>query len=68
MGERLAKEADALFKAKVEQVPLWHKAQQEGGVTNADAPELLLAMTGVIREVVLWIAGQVDDPPRRHQT
>lgn len=64
MGERLAREAESLFKAKVEQVPLWQKAMQQGGTTLAETPELLLALFGVMREVVLYVASEVDDPSR----
>jgi hypothetical protein len=68
MGERLAKEVDAIFKAKIEQRPPWQKMTQEGGASAADAPELLLATIGALREVVLYIAREVDDPPRRDDT
>jgi hypothetical protein len=67
MGERLAKEADALYKAKIEQSPLWHKAMRERGLTSSEALELTIEMTSVLREVVLHIAREVEDPPRRDQ-
>jgi hypothetical protein len=40
MGERLAKEADALFEAKIEQVPRWHKAIEDGGLNGGRRTEV----------------------------
>ncbi|HXN36415.1 MAG TPA: hypothetical protein VN892_00090 [Solirubrobacteraceae bacterium] len=64
MGERLAKEADALLKAKIEQNPLWHKAMQEGSTTPAETTKLMLALFRALQEVVLHIAREVEDLPR----
>jgi hypothetical protein len=64
MGERLAKEVDAILKAKIEQSPLWRRAIREGGARPEDAPELLFTMANTLREVVLFVAREVDDLPR----
>ena len=64
MGEQLAREADALLKAKIEQIPLWHKAMQEGSTTPGETSHLLLSLFGALREVVLYVAREVDDLPR----
>jgi hypothetical protein len=56
----LAKDVNALFK-----MPLWHKAMAEEGLSGSDAPALLGEMFGALREVVLYIASEIDDPPRR---
>jgi hypothetical protein len=67
MGERLAKEVDAILKAKIEQSPLWGRAMREGGVRPEDAPRLLFAMANTLREVIIYVAREVDDLPRANE-
>jgi hypothetical protein len=64
MGERLAKEVEAILRAKVEQSPIWKKGPQQGGFTPKDATMVLGDMYEALREVVVYLASEVDDPPR----
>jgi hypothetical protein len=66
MGERLAHEIDALFKAKVEESPPWRKgvaaSGDEVGLTEHEMTELIVHMVGAVREAVIHLAREVDDP------
>lgn len=67
MGEQLAKDVKALLKANLEQRPEWHKAMEKGGApTNRDAVRLLNQMFGALRETILFLAREIDDPPRNN--
>jgi hypothetical protein len=61
MGERLAKELGAVWKAKVEQVPEFHNAMA-GGADTREVITLLLELVWQMHESMVWLAGQVDDP------
>lgn len=62
MGERLAREADAIYKAKVEQGEAWHAAFRQGGVTTEEVVPMLAEAIGALREMILFLAREVDDP------
>jgi hypothetical protein len=64
MGERLAKDVEALFKAKVEQRPEWHRMMQKRGLSAKEAPAMLAVLFGALKEAVVYVAREVDDPPR----
>ncbi len=63
MGERLAKDVEALFKAKVEQRPEWHRMMQKRGLSAKEAPAMLAVLFGALKEAVVYVAREVDDPP-----
>ncbi|MHB1809736.1 MAG: hypothetical protein ACYCU0_10635 [Solirubrobacteraceae bacterium] len=64
MGERLAQEIDEVFQSKIEESPIWRKAQGAGeiGITDREMTELIVHMVGATREAVRHLAREVDDP------
>jgi hypothetical protein len=64
MGERLEKDVDAILKATTEQQPKWHRATETGGISPHDALPLLIALFGAMRDAVLFLAREIEDPPR----
>ena len=68
MGERLAKEVQAIFRAKFEQLPSWHEGgQQAGSFSDHEVIGLLAETIGALQETVLYIAREIDDPPRLNE-
>ncbi len=64
MGERLAKDVEALFTARVEQRPAWRRMMQKGSISPQEAVPLLVELFGALKEAVVFVAREVDDPPR----
>jgi len=64
MGQRLAKDVQAIFEAKVDQDPMWHRAIAEGGLNTPEVIEFLLGLSGALREAIVYLAGELPDPSR----
>lgn len=64
MGERLAKDVEALFTARVEQRPAWRRMMQKRSISPQEAVPLLVELFGALKEAVVYVAREVDDPPR----
>jgi hypothetical protein len=62
MGERLAKEVDAIYKARMEQGPAWHEGFARGDFTAEEAIPLVFEAIGALHATLVHLAGQIDDP------
>ena len=64
MARNLEKEIDALFRAKLEQLPAWHKTTSRPGdevLSFKDGLDLLYGMIRNHREIILRLAREIDD-------
>jgi hypothetical protein len=64
MGERLAKDVEALFAASVEQRPEWRRIRERGNTSPQAAVPVLVEMLTAMKTALLFIAREVDDAPR----
>lgn len=67
MGDRLAKEVEAIYKARPERSDEWQVAMKEG-LTIGNAPAFLVEVTAALQEALVYLAREVDDPPRLNET
>jgi len=65
MGERLAKDVEALFAASVEQRPEWRRMRAMENIDPEDVPRVLVGLFGALMEAIIFLAREVDDFPRR---
>ncbi len=63
MGERLAKEVEAVFRARFEQLESWNAVLRTGTLTLGELTPFMVDMTTLLRDMIIYLARQVDDPP-----
>jgi hypothetical protein len=67
VGDRLAKDLDALYRAKAEQMQTWREGLDRGEIGIEDAVPVLFELCGVLKDLIVRLASEIDDPPRRNE-
>jgi hypothetical protein len=62
MGDELAGAADEIYKAFVEASPAFGRMQVEGFADAQTFAELMAAHVGGLRQALLFLAGEMEDP------
>lgn len=70
MPPNLEKRIDALFRARLEQLPVWHDAMDDKDRDRLSLPEtldLVVGAIGVLREITLQLAREIDNLAARQE-
>jgi hypothetical protein len=62
MGEQLARDVDRIYREKIETSTAWRRLQVGEGLIVTDTPMLMATIAGALRDALVHLARQMDDP------
>lgn len=65
MGDQLAQAVDQIFKRHVQSSDVWQRTMRTGALAPGDVAELMTVTAAALRQAVVFLARQIDDPEAR---